>query len=69
MEEKTTNIPVLTLDPTPVEEEKTQPAEPVKSVEELIVANSQLSPEEFGANATPAPNPASAFQPEGGERA
>ena len=47
MEEKTTNIPVLTLDPTPVEEEKTQPAEPVKSVEELIVANSQLSPEEI----------------------
>lgn len=47
MEEKTTNIPVLTLDPTPVEEEKAQPAEPVKSVEELIVANSQLSPEEI----------------------
>ncbi len=47
MEEKTTNIPVLTLDPTPVEEKKTQPAEPVKSVEELIVANSQLSPEEI----------------------
>lgn len=47
MEEKTTNIPVLTLEPTPVEEEKTQPAEPVKSVEELIVANSQLSPEEI----------------------
>ncbi|MBQ4428275.1 MAG: toxic anion resistance protein [Clostridia bacterium] len=49
MEEKTTNIPVLTLDPTPVEEEKAQPAEPVKSVEELIVANSQLSPEEIAA--------------------
>ena len=47
MEEKTTNIPVLTLDPTPVEEEQAQPAEPVKSVEELIVANSQLSPEEI----------------------
>ena len=49
MEEKTTSIPVLTLDPTPVEEEKTQPAEPVKSVEELIVANAQLSPEEIAA--------------------
>ena len=33
------------------------------------IAYSQLSPEELGANATPAPNPASAFQPEGGERA
>ncbi|MBR5947982.1 MAG: toxic anion resistance protein [Clostridia bacterium] len=49
MEEKTTNIPVLTLDPTPVEEEQAQPAEPAKSVEELIVANSQLSPEEIAA--------------------
>ena len=33
------------------------------------IAYSQLSPEELGANATTAPNSASAFQPEGGERA
>lgn len=47
MEEKTNNIPVLTLDPTPVTDEQAKPAEPTKSVEELIVANSQLSPEEI----------------------
>lgn len=47
MEEKTTNIPVLTLDPTPAEEEPVKPVEPTKTVEELIVANSQLSPEEI----------------------
>ena len=47
MEEKNTNIPVLTLDPTPVEEEQPKAEEAMKSVEELIVANSQLSPEEL----------------------
>lgn len=47
MEEKTTNIPVLTLDPNPAMEEQAKPEESVKTVEELIVANSQLSPEEL----------------------
>lgn len=47
MEEKTTNIPVLTLDPNPAMEEQAKPEESVKTVEELIVANSQLSPEEI----------------------
>ncbi len=49
MEEKTTNIPVLTLDPNPVEEEQPKQTEPVKTVEELMVANSRLSPEEVAA--------------------
>ena len=47
MEEKTTNITVLTLDPNPAMEEQAKPEESVKTVEELIVANSQLSPEEL----------------------
>lgn len=47
MEEKTPNIPVLTLDPNPVSDEPAAAAEPTKSVEELIVANSRLSPEEI----------------------
>ncbi|MBQ3938602.1 MAG: toxic anion resistance protein [Clostridia bacterium] len=49
MEEKKTNIPKLTLDPNPAPEE---PAEavvemPVKTVEQLIIAGSNLSPEEL----------------------
>ncbi|MBR4434900.1 MAG: toxic anion resistance protein [Clostridia bacterium] len=47
MEEKTPNIPVLTLDPNPVSDEPAAATEPTKSVEELIVANSRLSPEEI----------------------
>lgn len=49
MEEKTTNIPVLTLDPTPADAEPVKNEEPTKTVEELIVANAQLSPEEIAA--------------------
>ena len=48
MEEKTSTIPVLTLDPTPVAEEP-KPEVPTKTVEELIVADAQLSPEELAA--------------------
>lgn len=52
MEEKKTNIPRLTLDPTPHEEEKPEAeaavAEtPAKSVEEMIIAGSRLTPEEL----------------------
>lgn len=49
MEEKKTNIPKLTLDPNPVPEEPTEAVVemPVKTVEQLIIAGSNLSPEEL----------------------
>ncbi|MBQ5487570.1 MAG: toxic anion resistance protein, partial [Clostridia bacterium] len=49
MEEKKPYIPQLTLDPNPVQEETTEAVAevPVKTVEELIIAGSNLSPEEL----------------------
>lgn len=50
MEEKKNTIPTLTLDPAPVAEEEKKPEElPIKTVEQLIVAGSNLSPEELAA--------------------
>ena len=50
MEEKETFVPTLTLDPTGEEEaKKPTPAENLKTVEEMIVANASLSPEELAA--------------------